>query len=189
MRDRHYLGSSTVFWPTADGPWALDLHFADSGTGPICVGADLRAFTLSRDEETAHIQGDGTNLLTAEVWRSIPIKTLIAKEIAAFVDYYREMQGETIPDAADDRRTGPRLFWTGDRLRDVAAIYRANLGTGAPTRAVAEAFDVSPSMGAKLVARARAEGLLGATSKGKPGELPRKPKKKPPKRSPKKRSR
>lgn len=51
-------------------------------------------------------------------------------------------------------------------LARVAEVYRAHL-SGAPTRAVGEAFGVGPRMAAEYVSRARRAGLLPPTTPGK----------------------
>lgn len=59
---------------------------------------------------------------------------------------------------------------TAGRLRQVAEVYRTAWRAGErPTKAVAEAFDVSGVAAAKLVSRARAAGMLPPTSQGVAG--------------------
>jgi hypothetical protein len=63
-------------------------------------------------------------------------------------------------------RKGGREPITGTRLRDVARIYKANERSGAPSKAVATALDLSDSYARALVARARAAGVLPPPQKG-----------------------
>ena len=44
-------------------------------------------------------------------------------------------------------------------LAEVSQVYRENLSTGAPTKAVAEHFGLAPSTASLYVKRARAAGL------------------------------
>jgi hypothetical protein len=57
-------------------------------------------------------------------------------------------------------RKGGREPITASRLREVARIYKANERSGAPSKAVAAALDLSDSYARALVARARAAGVL-----------------------------
>lgn len=60
----------------------------------------------------------------------------------------------------------PRRVISGELLRRVAQVYRANIDH-APTRAVAETFGVKPRMASGYVQRARAAGYLPKTTQGK----------------------
>lgn len=170
MPGRPYLGTHEIPWPTDDGPWLLVFHMAVAEDQvPRCVGVDLRSFTLGKDGKTVRAIGESLQQLTAQVWRDVAIQS---EMIAAMDAYLRRELAPFVSKKTRDRsarRAGPKIFWDESALRSVATIYRANLGTGAPTKAVAEIFDVSPSMAAKLVGRARKAGLLGETSKGRAG--------------------
>jgi hypothetical protein len=64
-----------------------------------------------------------------------------------------------------------RHFLTQERLREVAATYRAAVEAGeAPTKAVAEKWGVPHSTASKWVQRARKEGVLGTARGTRPGE-------------------
>lgn len=52
---------------------------------------------------------------------------------------------------------------TADLLREVAEVYRANLASGAPTRAVAEELNYSRASAGRLVMQAREKGFLPVT--------------------------
>lgn len=148
----------------------LEFHFAVAEDGvPRCVGVDVRSFTLSPDGRHARPVAEGLQQVATKVWRDIAIQKEMTEAIDEFIFSQLSKLAMTETQKRSARRAGPKSFWTKERLADVAAVYRANLGTRAPTQAVADAFDVSPSMGAKLVARAREAGLLGKTSKGRAG--------------------
>jgi hypothetical protein len=78
-----------------------------------------------------------------------------APEVRALVDAARKGNGPRKVDAAF--------------LEQVAGVYARNLHQrpGGPTQAVAEAFGIAHSTAAEYVRRARATGLLPATSRGK----------------------
>jgi hypothetical protein len=59
---------------------------------------------------------------------------------------------------------------TDDLLRQVAAIYRANVEGGKPVAAVAADLDVEPRTARLYVRRARDRGFLGESIPGKAGE-------------------
>jgi hypothetical protein len=66
------------------------------------------------------------------------------------------------------RRPGRPTVYTDDVLIEVAEIYRAAQLTGrAPTKAVAEAKQMSHSTAAKVVAKARKAGHLAQTKRGR----------------------
>lgn len=83
--------------------------------------------------------------------------------------------GESAPDEVYEsvrQLTTPRRRRrvTDELLREVAAAYRENVDTGAPTKAVAEKLTVSHSTAARYVAQARDRGFLGRTRAGLAGE-------------------
>jgi hypothetical protein len=63
-------------------------------------------------------------------------------------------------------RAGGRAPITNERLREVAAIYKANERSGAPSKAVASALDLSQSYARNLVSQARRAGMLPPVKKG-----------------------
>lgn len=68
-----------------------------------------------------------------------------------------------------DRQRRPREYRAinDDLLRAVAEVYRANITKRAPTQAVAKHFGVGNRMASEYVQRARAQGLLPPTVRGK----------------------
>lgn len=66
-------------------------------------------------------------------------------------------------------RTARKVTVTESMLREVAAVYRANVGDK-PTQAVAEHFDKAHRTAALYVKQAREAGFLGKATKGKAGE-------------------
>jgi hypothetical protein len=170
MPGQPYLGTHRIPWPTDKGPWVLVFHLAlAEDQVPRCVGVDLRSFSIAKDGKSVTPVGESLQQLTAQVWRDVAIQS---EMIAAMDAHLRKQMAPFVSKKTRDRsarRAGPKVFWDEAALRSVALVYRANLGTGSPTKAVAETFDVSPSMAAKLVSRARKAGLLGKTSKGRAG--------------------
>jgi len=165
------------------GPWELSFHFAELNGVAECVGLDVRSFKgtgqpISRD----------LHPLTASFMRSLPVGQLISdqalfarhllREVAAgtkgFNPAARSAAESAVP-AFERRRskTGKvRNHWTKERLQEVAEVYTEALRLKQrPTKAVAESFNLSSSMAAKLVGRCREAGLLGRTTPGKAGGI------------------
>jgi hypothetical protein len=71
---------------------------------------------------------------------------------------------------APSAKRGRPVQWTRERLTEVEQVYRAAWAEGRPPRkAVAEHFHLTLAAAAKLVSRARKEGLLGETTRGRGG--------------------
>jgi hypothetical protein len=84
-------------------------------------------------------------------------------DLAVFRMLQKEAAAKKLPTF---QRGGRRPICDVDHFAEVARVY---LGAAtAPTRTVAHQFHLSRSAAAKQVARARAMGFLGATTKGKP---------------------
>jgi hypothetical protein len=59
-----------------------------------------------------------------------------------------------------------------DLLAEVAGVYRDNIATGKPSKAVAEYFRYTDASARRIVHQARLRGLLGLARPGRAGELP-----------------
>lgn len=106
------------------------------------------------------VRPDLTGPVTAQTIREIPIGRLLRDARLDFVKKH------SLPEAAWVSDKKPRLGL--EHYEEVAEVYRAAYGTGSPTRAVREHFDVDQSTAAKYVARARNDyGLLPPAQKGK----------------------
>ena len=83
------------------------------------------------------------------------------------IERWSRERARRVPTAAEP--LARRRYWTRERLADVARVYAENVAGGHPTRAIERAFHVTYPTAAKLVRRARAEGLLGPTTAGVAG--------------------
>lgn len=87
-------------------------------------------------------------------WPSVVTDGLLAQEVKA------ELTREPSRRLLRGLRSQSRRKITGSVHAEVAQVYREHLETGAPTRAVAEHFDVQPSTASLYVKRAREAGAL-----------------------------
>lgn len=153
-------------WPTEDGAWIIELHWAEVDGHFDCVGMEIRSF--ARDDEDA--EGLECIPLTTSVLRAVPLATLIDSDrrqaVANLAPEVLE-RAETEFGTFSPRRRGRRPGGSPE-LEEIAQAYRdGSKLTDAPTRYVAERFGYSRSNAAKLVAKARAEGLLPQTTRGR----------------------
>lgn len=180
-RERKFYRFSKNYPDPLRGPWSLTFHFTELNGIAECVGLDVRSFK----EGTRSTQ---LTPLTASLVRSLPVGQLtstMALEARDLLQWTAAGSKGANPKAKraaktavpaferrhDKRGTG-RNYWTKERLEEVAEVYAdAWRLKQRPTKAVAESFDLSLSMAAKLVRRCREAGLLGETTPGKAGGL------------------
>lgn len=113
--------------------------------------------------------------------RSVSVAALVEGVFAGFAEKIeREENGvvmsvvasgeiafaEAMDDMAAARKGRGARKITSEFLTEVAEVYRANVDKN-PTQAVRRTYNVSPSMAAEYVRRARHEGLLPPTTSGK----------------------
>lgn len=164
-------------WPHAiTGPYVLVFRWALSGSeAPVeCVGLDLHTFADRGLPGVEHYRGPGQDRdpapITAELWRSVPVRAVIEAERRSLAKELRASSDPRLRKIAESwARPRPRVgvLRRGDHER-VATVYRDALRRGDnPTQAVARAFHLSTSAAAKRVARAREHGLLPPTTRGK----------------------
>lgn len=164
-------------WPDfLEGPYFLVFHWAltPDGQRVECVGVDLRTYA---DEEMSGVkegwrgpraEDASARTITTDVWRSLRLGELVDSERRAFAEQIgRDPQFASW--AATWRRPRPRgLHLARGDHRAVADIYLEAMRAGDPPRqAVADTFGISPSSAANRIARARAHGLLPATTRGR----------------------
>lgn len=168
-----------VMWPDRSrGPWLIDLRFAVVDERVECVGIELRSY---RHDDEAWLAlpraGEGNEPVRVAMLREIPLGSLIATEklraahtLRSHLRHLRrdDLAAETAAWEKGAARTRGGRPPEDLSLEQVAQVYReAAVATNAPTRAVAEAFQLSRSAAAKRVARARAAGLLPPTERGR----------------------
>jgi hypothetical protein len=178
-----YRGSNTTEQPNS--PWHITTHWAEVDGVLECVGLDIRAFGgFDHNEDGQHVArpvnwGAKVEPVTATLLRTLSVAELIRRQLSIMHDLVSwkrdELNREDIDPAVFKRDEKRRRRWTSRDLSAVAAIYGGALDQHNPPRqAVAEAFDVSPSMASKLIRQTRDAGLLGEpTSQGKAGNVQR----------------
>lgn len=153
------LSPTVHLWPDRQaGPWLLELRWRVIDGRPECIGLRLASGDTFRDLIAEDWEpGDGQPV-TASLVRLLGIPAHIATDRAAMT----EALTEPIPTPGMRRSTIARFQRT-------AEVYRHALAEGhKPVAAVAEAFGITSSSAANLVARARAAGFLPPASPGVP---------------------
>lgn len=122
--------------------------------------------------------------VTTEMLRNVPVARLLRLGATSKLMKYRRKAGrvtgvtETDNEEkrqfyqryADARRPKQGKAITDETLGRVAKIYRAAVGSGTPTKAVAEAMNVPRSTAARWVTKARERGILRPALHGRSGE-------------------
>lgn len=181
--------ADSLLWPDPDsGPWLVQAHWALVDGRIDCVGLTLRSYRKAEemwaDEALPRFGppgrvGRSPVVLNSQVWRSLRISEVLR------LLRRRGLQGAQavlLPflehvDPSSPLREGVERTLRGWRQppvrgpltrEGVAEVYRTAYQRGeAPTKAVERAFRLTASAAAKQVSRARAAGLLPATTKGK----------------------
>jgi hypothetical protein len=148
-------------------------------TGPIEPGTKAWS-ELAEADPTAAIETRAYTLLgaprvlDAQTMRQLPfgdVLTRARRDKAGFLQTLDLlMAGAGTHPAFDEGAAAVAPSGDRDKLVRAAAVYAEAYRHGQPpTRAVREAFDVSPDVAAKLIQKCRAEGLLAPTERGKAG--------------------
>ncbi len=154
---------------------------------PECVGLEIWKGVKPEGEKVRLLQSaDAITGFEATDLRSLPVKEIVSLLWTALLERQEQErhwaasqlshEGPTerkrygaLQEMAEakryaDDRPKRSTGLTNEHFRQVAAIYSS--AVKAPTKAVAEAFNVSHSTAAKWVAKARELGLLGQTTPG-----------------------
>lgn len=166
---RSELTSVSRLWPDEnDGPWLINFRFQLIAGRAECVGVGI---TSARPPDTSSWEQGGKLPevgipLSASLLRDLRIASLIT-EVRETNAELQEMLGAR-EEAAAFRAPPPNMRpATVKRLQRVADAYQVAWRRGQPpTKAVAERLKVTLPAATSLVARARAAGLLPATSAG-----------------------
>lgn len=183
MTDKQF--SPARLWPDPDtGPWAVTLEWAEIDGRVECVGVTMRSFSPDGTVDLTDLPTleDTREVMTAALWRSVPIGSLINEKRRSVAEFWEpggrmaqhglaevhEGEGEGV--AAMWRPGRPKRRKDPDHFEMVADIYRAAARAGLPpTKTVQERLGpVSHSTAAKWVAKCRKLGLLPETSRGVP---------------------
>lgn len=151
----------------------VEMHFAVIDGVPQCRGVLVSAIKGKREVRAGDL-------------RAIPVEDVLESVSAHMTSrVIADDQGNVIhttgrPFAEDlirgnvaavrDARRQTKRKVTDELLREVAEVYRQNLGSN-PTEAVRGHFGVAPRTAGLYVRRARDAGFLGEAIKGKAGEL------------------
>lgn len=181
---------NSVLWPDPQtGPWWLMFRWAMVSGRPECVGVDIRSCRETGQDWPPELPlwSQTPPTLTWEVWRSLPVPTIVRdlRQHFAQLDarWWREMaEDPAMADNEGDRmelrrsaakaeaRVAGATALPSSVYEEVARVYREAWQAGDnPTQAVATHFTLTASAAAKRVMRARQAGLLPATRKGKGG--------------------
>jgi hypothetical protein len=187
------------YWTDLHGvQWQVIPTFADLGDGRIeCVGVVVRSFrerNVSREPGKPDIRPvglpGGPAPVTRTLLKSLPLGALVDEsrrhlaEFDAFVATARGARAFGVPPSGQriaarlaaelkgelKKRPGRPLSFTHEDFDRLSRIYaEAHANNRKPTRAVAQAFNLSPSQAARRVHQARELGYLGPTSRGVAG--------------------
>jgi len=163
-------GADSVFWPDPkSGPWRVHCQWTN-----IDGYTRLTGMSIEGIERLTKSGGVTMPTLTASVVASLPLNRVadqVLEKVRATFEAFNigppddvEIMGRHVSGGKTGR---PPLSY--DDLEQVAAIYRN--GGANPTKAVADALNISRSAAAKRVAKARSPevGLLEPTSQGRAG--------------------
>jgi hypothetical protein len=103
-------------------------------------------------------------LMAARSWDEIPKRRILWP---SFEEAKRAHTETATAHRRAARLPGERAHITPELLKEVATIYRANLASGAPTKAVADALYYSRASAGRLVMKAREGGFLPPTEQRK----------------------
>lgn len=167
----NHLPSSERLWPDFEqGPWLLHFDWCAIEGRAECVG-----FAITSVVPEGHRPGElvppagSVRRLSAQQIRDVPLGALVEEERPEWAAGWRALGQDDIAGAFAAPRGRRHPHDSPDRLRQAAEVYRQAFAAGQPpTKAVEEALVISRSGAGKLVARARAAGLLPPTSQGRP---------------------
>lgn len=173
LRQGREIVAAPVLWPDPDsGPWLVFLRLQVIRGRLECVGINL---TSARPEgewcDLSERMPDTARPITTAVLRSLHLSDLIAEKREQLAAVVREVDGDA-GRVGQVFGTAPRRVMresTRKRLERVAEVYREAWQAGSPpVKTVAERLGITEASASSYVARARAAGLLPATSPGVP---------------------
>lgn len=154
-QDRFEPKATTVSWPNKQkGPWAIRVHFDEVGGRTECVKLEIRRKTVEQEP------------ITASLVRAIPVASIIDD---ARKNVTRNLCAPRKREPRAKSILGRRPL-DAELLRAVAEVYTdAWKSGGHPTKAVEAHFDRPYPTAARWISRARKEGFLSPTTRGRPG--------------------
>ena len=180
---RDWLADTVMPWPDEQGPWEIALHWAAGDSGVFCTGFDLRIMEGHKPEQVSasrlrelrlhELVREGRRRKYAEAGGELveayDDAVAAGREdkldvSAGFIDSIRRESADwTEPERSS------RL--TDEHYRQVAVVYSTALDAGGnPLKAVMEHPEWGPTSkptASRWVARARADGYLPPTGRGR----------------------
>jgi hypothetical protein len=165
-------------------PWEVSASWATLAGRPECVSVTLtKGARQDRPDEIEWLvdEADRRPILAADL-RELPLAATLEHLYAVEEKRNAPLTAEQLQLVVERTLGSIRAQLEGDestsarelsKLAEVAETYlRAQMRRESPTKAVAAAMDMPYSTAAKWVARARAYGLLGLTTPGRPSGMP-----------------
>ena len=159
------------FTDDPDGGPELQLTFAVRSRTPECVEVLVTPAGEGQEVRTSHLTG----IRVEDLMERAIVELRVVRghgdrdPVTGMYDFYDPRPGEAEIAATRAARAARKVKITDELLREVAAIYRANVDHK-PLEAVAARFDRAHRTAALYVARARERGFLSPALKGKAGE-------------------
>jgi hypothetical protein len=185
----HWVETDLADGTTAPSAWVpygtgfeIPLYFEYEGSGPFkwklsAVVVEGRArcvrFECQGDvsPENLHRFPLGRYLEEATLMASRPEDEIPRKAKAWSSPEQARAARAAVAEQHHKRTATPRRL-TDDLLAEVAEVYRQNVSTGKPSKAVAEHFKYTTTSARRVVREARRRGLLGPARPGRGGEHP-----------------
>lgn len=169
-------------WPDPDtGPWAIRLEWSEIDGRHECTGVTIRSFSPTDEADLTGLpdQDSTTEMVTAAMWRSVPIGSLIAAKRRRMLESFSPGGVMHELRRGDDEFSEYAKTWKPSRstrrkprahFELVAEIYqRAQRAGLPPTKSVQDEMGpMSYSTAAKWVGECRRLGLLPSTTRGVP---------------------
>lgn len=173
----------SVLWPDPDrGPWVISAAFGTVNGRAECVGVEIRSYRepwrkgdvdqwldgilpIRSGPDTA-LNEQEPKPLTAHVWRSVPIMTIVGQLRQTWADVALKRQPAARRRTWDATRPRQRRVTLGQ----VASVYNEAFQSGdaSPNLAVVKRFpELTYKAAKRRVERARQEGLIPATTRGR----------------------
>jgi hypothetical protein len=160
-----------LFQYEGSGPFDWTILVAVVDGRPQCIALECHGRPLT--PEALHRFPLGRMVEEAALMSARPVDEIPRRKITwENIEEARRAQTRALKHFRSRRRIGGRV--TDERLAEIARVYRENVATGKPSKAVAKRFNYSDSRARRLVAMARERDLLGPAERGRAGEYKQK---------------
>lgn len=191
----------SALWPDpTSGPWEVTIYWRAQHGVPTPVGVELKTWRGNWADTRLPRPTDNVEFppVTGRLLRELPVGRLVETTLARWTQFLHpewdptlnpmeaDLEGfmklsprmaELISESEPERQAvdGGRKHGRGlgsTHYERVAQVYKEAVRLGqSPVQSVAEAFQVSKSNAAKYVARAREQGFLPQTTRGRVGPI------------------